>query len=266
MIKIRDNVKHPELMVDYVAVISFLAVFATFSKKLISSNSSGLLRIILTEIVSSFMFICAVWEKGLWFENVNETYFHFATAAQVIYFTHFMPGKANPLPILAEHGIATMLAVFPFQIAGALGGARFMQEIYWKIGFLPFHSTISSGKCTPTLEIDQQTGIIIETALVLLMIIAPQIEKALAKNLNLNEDNAVMISQAVLVAYVVKTFIRSTGAIMNPLLSILINFHCISTTPELLQHAATYWAGPVAITIIMGLFKNGKVSSKKKSD
>jgi hypothetical protein len=53
---------------------------------------------------------------------------------------------------------------------------------------------------------------------------------------------------------------------MNPLLSILINFHCISTAPELLQHAATYWAGPVAITIIMGLFKNGKVSSKKKSD
>ena len=41
-----------------------------------------------------------------------------------------------------------MLAVFPFQIAGALGGARFMQEIYWKIGFLPFHSTISSGKAS----------------------------------------------------------------------------------------------------------------------
>ena len=112
------------------------------------------------------------------------------------------------------------------------------------------------------------------------MIIAPQIEKALAKNLNLNEDNAVMISQAVLVAYVVKTciskvlrfflnqisVIRSTGAIMNPLLSILINFHCISTTPALLQHAATYWAGPVAINVIMGLFKNGKISSKKKSD
>ena len=112
------------------------------------------------------------------------------------------------------------------------------------------------------------------------MIIAPQIEKALAKNLNLNEDNAVMLSQAVLVAFVVKTclsrflcsflkqnlVIRSTGAIMNPLLSILINFHCISSAPELLQHAATYWAGPVAITIIMGLFKNGKVSSKKKSD
>ena len=160
-------------MVDYVAVISLLAIFATFSKKFINStylflpfspfqsdfSSSGLLRIILTEIVSSFMFICAIWEKGLWFENVNETYFHFATAAQVIYFTHFMPGKgkicifilfyqieANPLSILAEHGIATMLAVFPFQIAGALGGARFMQEIYWKIGFLPFHSTISSGK------------------------------------------------------------------------------------------------------------------------
>jgi len=263
---IRQHVNNPELILSCVALHSVLILLTNASSKIIKNSSSGLLQIILTEIVSSFMFICAIWEKGLWFENVNETYFHFATAAQVIYFTHFMPGKANPLPILAEHGIATMLAVFPFQIAGALGGARFMQEIYWKIGFLPFHSTISSGKCTPTLGIDQQTGIIIETALVLLMIIAPQIEKALAKTLNLNEDNAVMISQAVLVAFVVKTFIRSTGAIMNPLLSILINFHCISSAPELLQHAATYWAGPVAITIIMGLFKNGKVSSKKKSD
>ncbi|CAG5104487.1 Oidioi.mRNA.OKI2018_I69.chr1.g1277.t2.cds [Oikopleura dioica] len=265
MIKIGDYVKHPELMVDYVAVVSLLAIFATFSKKIINANSSGLLRIVLTEIVSSFMFICAIWEKGLWFENVNETYFHFATAAQVIYFTHFMPGKANPLPILAEHGLAKMLLVFPFQILGALGGARFMQEVYWKIGFLPFHSTISSGKCTPTLGIDQQTGIAIETALVFLMIIAPEIEKALAKTLKLDQDNTVMLSQAVLVAYVVKTFIRSTGAIMNPLLSILINFHCISTPQDLLQHATTYWAGPIAITMIMGFFAK-RDSSKKKTD
>lgn len=261
---IRRHVDNPELILSCIALHAVLIMLGNVSKKIINQSSSGLLKIILTEIVSSFMFLCCICEKGLWYENVNETYFHVATAAQVIYFTYFMPGKANPLPILGEHGIMTMLVVFPFQILGALGGGAFMSQIYWKIGFLPFHSTITTGNCTSTLNIDQNTAIFIETGLVFLMIIAPEVEKALAKYLNMDQETTVMLMQSVLIAYVVKTFIQSTGALMNPLLALLINFNCISTPEHLFDHALTYWFGPMVLVFTLCYLKSP--SSKKKLD
>jgi len=77
---------------------------------------------------------------------VNEVYFHVATGAQVIYWMTHLPGRANPLPILASHGVVTMVIVFIFQIIGGLAGASFISKIFWKQGFIPFHQGIVTGQ------------------------------------------------------------------------------------------------------------------------
>ena len=73
-------------------------------------------------------------------------YFHVATGAQCIYWMTHLPGKANPLPILAEKGILQMIIVLFFQIVGGLGGAAFITKVFWPQGFVPFHQTLAVGQ------------------------------------------------------------------------------------------------------------------------
>lgn len=49
------------------------------------------------------------------------------------------------------------------------------------------------------------SGIIIESALVFGLQIAPEIEKKIAKALSFTEENTVMVCQAALIAFIVKT-------------------------------------------------------------
>ena len=51
-------------------------------KKVIDGVASGPVNLVLCEILASFIFVSCIMEKGLWYANVNENYFHFATAAQ----------------------------------------------------------------------------------------------------------------------------------------------------------------------------------------
>ena len=67
---------------------------------------------------------------------MNETYFHFATAAQTIYFMTYAIGAMNPLGILSTRGLLDMVLIFPFQIIGGLAGSSFMSKVFWKQGFL----------------------------------------------------------------------------------------------------------------------------------
>jgi len=49
------------------------------------------------------------------------------------------------------------------------------------------------------------SGIAIETGLVVLLSLLPIVEKAIGRMTNLGEDNAVLIFQSIIVAYIVKT-------------------------------------------------------------
>ena len=51
-------------------------------KKVINGVASGPVNLVLCEILASFIFVTCIMEKGLWYVNVNENYFHVATAAQ----------------------------------------------------------------------------------------------------------------------------------------------------------------------------------------
>ena len=51
-------------------------------KKVIDGVASGPVNLVLCEILASFIFVSCIMEKGLWYANVNENYFHVATAAQ----------------------------------------------------------------------------------------------------------------------------------------------------------------------------------------
>ena len=153
-------------------------------KKVIDGVASGPVNLVLCEILASFIFVSCIMEKGLWYANVNENYFHVATAAQdwvrkfnkqdemdhrrsigwpnlacrssfsliitiweldkCIYWSTFLPGRANPCPIIAEHGILMTCFVFPFQILGGLSGAIFMKKYFWPLGMTLFHSTINA--------------------------------------------------------------------------------------------------------------------------
>ena len=143
-------------------------------KKVIDGVASGPVNLVLCEILASFIFVSCIMEKGLWYANVNENYFHVATAAQdwvrkskdktrgpshktvlvlrshifehqkCIYWSTFLPGRANPCPIVAEHGILMTCFVFPFQILGGLSGAIFMKKYFWPLGMTLFHSTINA--------------------------------------------------------------------------------------------------------------------------
>ena len=44
-------------------------------KAVIDGISSGVVNLILTEIVASFIFVACICEKGLWYANVNEESF-----------------------------------------------------------------------------------------------------------------------------------------------------------------------------------------------
>lgn len=261
---IRETVNNPELILSAIAVHAVFAVFGKVMKQTIDAGFTGLTNLILTEILASFIFVACILEKGLWFTNVNEVYFHVATGAQVIYWMTHLPGKANPLPILANHGVVTMVIVFMFQIIGGLAGASFISKVFWRQGFIPFHQGIVTGQCTNTLNTNQTNAIIIETGLVALLSSLPEIERKIGNSLNFNEGNTVMVCQAVVVAYVVKTFIRVTGAMMNPLLAVVINFECLNTPADLISHATIYWAGPIIVTILIGMIKGD--STKKKME
>ena len=100
----RAHVENPELILSTIALHAVFVLFSKFMKKAIDNSTMGMLQVILTEILASFMFVACIFEKGLWYQNVNENYFHVATAAQFIYFVTFLPGKSNPLGLIQQHG------------------------------------------------------------------------------------------------------------------------------------------------------------------
>ena len=69
-----------------------------------------------------------------------------------------MPGRANPCPIIADHGIVMTMAVFPFQILGGLSGAIFMKKYFWPLGMTLFHSTINANVSKIFIEFRTSTG------------------------------------------------------------------------------------------------------------
>ena len=56
-----------------------------------------------------------------------------------------------------------------------------------------------------TINTSMTSGIAIETGLVLLLSLLPIVEKSIGRMTNLGEDNAVLIFQSIIVAYIVKT-------------------------------------------------------------
>ena len=56
-----------------------------------------------------------------------------------------------------------------------------------------------------TINTSMMSGIAIETGLVVLLSLLPIVEKAIGRMTNLGEDNAVLIFQSIIVAYIVKT-------------------------------------------------------------
>ena len=69
---------------------------------------------------------------------------HIFEPQKCIYWSTFLPGRANPCPIISEHGILMTCFVFPFQILGGLSGAIFMKKYFWPLGMTLFHSTINA--------------------------------------------------------------------------------------------------------------------------
>jgi len=262
---IRAHVDNPELILSTIAVHAIFVVFSRIAKKIIDSSMTGILNLVVTEILASFMFVACVFEKGLWFQHVNETYFHVATAAQCIFWGLYLPGAGNPLPIIGSHGLPTMLCVFPFQVLGGLSGARFMKSVFWPLGMTLFHGNMHDPGCTNTMNTDMTSAATIETLLVLLLSLAPLLEAAIGKSSGLGADNVVMVSQSVLVAFVVKTYIGVTGAMMNPLLAIVVNFGCVNSLEHLANHALVYWAGPVVVAVVLAALQRDG-SLKVKSD
>lgn len=205
------------------------------------------------------MFVACIMEKGLWFKNVNEIYFHIATGFQCIYWSTHMPGSANPLPILGKHGVMTMMIVFPFQIVGGVAGKWFMGNVFWKQGLSSLHLTLSTDKCTATMNTDSTNGILIETGLVLLLTCTPMIWKQIGKTFSLSQDNTAMVFQSVTVALVVRKYINITGAMMNPLLAVVVEFGCLTSMATLQAHMMHYWAGPMILVLLM----NSQITSTK---
>ena len=110
----RAHVENPELILSTIALHAVFVLFAKFMKKAIDNSTMGMLQVILTEILASFIFVACIFEKGLWYQNVNENYFHVATAAQFIYFVTFLPGKSNPLGLIQQHGPGVQVCSFFF--------------------------------------------------------------------------------------------------------------------------------------------------------
>jgi len=255
---IRSHVKNPELILSTIALHAVFILFSRCMKKAIDNSTTGKLNVILHEIVASFMFVALIFEKGLWYENVNENYFHIATAAQYIFFVTFAIGASNPLGLIRPHGILTAMAIFPFQIMGGLAGARFMREVYWPLGMTQFHSTLTANQCSSSINTELANGALIESLLCLALGLAPYVEKEIGRLTNVGEDNAVLVMQSIVVAYVVKTYITVTGAMMNPLLAVVVNFQCLTNVETLIEHVLFYWAGPIAIELLLILATKSK--------
>jgi len=262
--QIRSHVDNPELILSTIAFHAIAALFGKWMKKVIDGVASGPVNLVLCEILASFIFVSCIMEKGLWYANVNENYFHVATAAQCIYWSTFLPGRANPCPIIAEHGILMTCFVFPFQILGGLSGAIFMKKYFWPLGMTLFHSTINATCNDTTINTSMTSGIAIETGLVLLLSLLPIVEKSIGRMTNLGEDNAVLIFQSIIVAYIVKTFIGVTGAMMNPLLAVVVNFGCLNSQADIVEHVLFYWAGPLVVSFALGFMP--KSQDKQKTE
>ena len=84
----RKHVDNPELILSTIALHAVFVLFSRYMKKAIDNSTKGMLNVVVTEILASFMFVACIFEKGLWYANVNEDYFHVATAAQ-LGFIHF---------------------------------------------------------------------------------------------------------------------------------------------------------------------------------
>lgn len=262
--QIRSHVDNPELILSTIAFHAIAALFGKWMKKVIDGVASGPVNLVLCEILASFIFVSCIMEKGLWYANVNENYFHVATAAQCIYWSTFLPGRANPCPIIADHGIVMTMAVFPFQILGGLSGAIFMKKYFWPLGMTLFHSTINANCEDTTINTSMMSGIAIETGLVVLLSVLPIAYKAVGRMTNLGEENAVLIFQSIIVAYVVKTFIGVTGAMMNPLLAVVVNFGCLNSKDDIIEHVLFYWLGPLVVSFALGFMS--KSENKQKTE
>ena len=49
---------------------------------------------------------------------------------------------------------------------------------------------------------------------------------------------------------------------MNPLLAVVVNFQCLTNVEVLIEHVLFYWAGPIAIELLLIL----ATKSKSKMD
>ena len=49
--------------------------------------------------------------------------------------------------------------------------------------------------------------------------------------------------------------INVTGAFMNPLLAVVVNFQCLNNLEVLIEHALYYWAGPALVELFLTMAK-----------
>lgn len=48
---------------------------------------------------------------------------------------------------------------------------------------------------------------------------------------------------------------------MNPLLAVVINFQCLTNVDTLVEHVLFYWAGPIAIELVLSLATKSKMKT-----
>ena len=51
---------------------------------------------------------------------------------------------------------------------------------------------------------------------------------------------------------------------MNPLLAVVVNFPCLKTSEDLIEHALFYWVGPMTIALIMSIVISSSGAEKKQ--
>ena len=56
--------------------------------------------------------------------------------------------------------------------------------------------------------------------------------------------------------------INITGAMMNPLLAVVVNFQCLTNVELLIEHALFYWIGPLIVELTLSL----SLKTKQKTD
>ena len=49
---------------------------------------------------------------------------------------------------------------------------------------------------------------------------------------------------------------------MNPLLAVVVNFHCLTNQSKIIEHVLFYWAGPMAVVLLLSFLKSSSVKLK----